>query len=276
MAPVHYREYPPAPPLRRVVDCVWFLSRPRGASGSDPVQRIPPDGSIELIFHLGERFVQVNGVDRTPQAAALIVGVWTQPIALAAPLAFDTVGVRIRPGGGSAFWPVSAASFTDAAVDAAAVLGRDVRDLWERLGTRVGDQARVADVSAFLNSRLRPDRTPIAGALARIAGARGRASLDLVARDCGVGARRLERAFQRHVGVSPKMFSRIVRFQEVLRRAPARPADSGTPESWADVAIGCGYADQSHLIRDFAQFTGDTPAALRAAEPELADYFRRR
>jgi len=66
------------------------------------------------------------------------------------------------------------------------------------------------------------------------------------------------------------MFSRIVRFQHALRCTPR------TAGAWVDVALRCGYADQSHLIRDFTQFAGETPTALAASTEAVAGYFRRR
>src|SRR5207344_3036381 len=70
--------------------------------------------------------------------------------------------------------------------------------------------------------------------------------------------RQLERRFRAGVGVGPKLFSRIVRFQRVVRLA-RRSGQAG----WAETAAHCGYADQAHLVRDVRAFSGATPAALR-------------
>jgi transcriptional regulator GlxA family with amidase domain len=84
-----------------------------------------------------------------------------------------------------------------------------------------------------------------------------------------ISRRHLERIFLRSVGIGPKLFSRIVRFQHLLR-APYN--------DWAMLAADSGYFDQAHLIRDFRQFTGQTPAAwhqkqvafLQDSEPHAA------
>jgi AraC-like DNA-binding protein len=271
MSAPRYREYPLDPPLDALVACVCFLAQDARPRAAPDVQRIPPDGCVEIIFHLGERFDQIDGGRRQPQPGAMLIGVWTQPIAIVPPGRFDTIGVRIRPGCASAFSPEPMDHFTDTVTDATAVWGPAIASVREQLGDASSDADRLAIVSAFLASRMRRRDPAVAASIALILSTRGRRSIDALARAAGVNHRRLERAFRTHVGVTAKTLSRIVRFQHVLGHS--------TPETtgaWAEVAAACGYADQSHLIRDFAQFTGTTPVQLATAEPELADYFRRR
>lgn len=274
MTQPRYREYPLDPPLDALVECVWLLSQGAGATGDGEAQRIPPDGCVEIIFHLGDPFEQLSHGARQRQPGTMVVGVWTQPIAIVPPGQFDTIGIRIRPGCASAFAAVPMHLLTDTVVDATAVWGSAVAQVRERLGeagSAASDQERVAIVSEFLTGCLR-DRDPaVARSVALILSTRGRRSIDALARAAGVNHRRLERAFRAHVGVPAKTLSRIVRFQQVLRHST--PDTAG---AWADVAVACGYTDQSHLIRDFAQFTGTTPIQLATAAPALADYFRRR
>ncbi len=92
-----------------------------------------------------------------------------------------------------------------------------------------------------------------------------------VARRMCVSPRHLTRTFRHAVGLTPKMFARISRFQRV-----AAVLDDGPGEVLAGVALACGYYDQSHLVRDVRAFAGGTPVALRAAlDGELAEYFLR-
>jgi AraC-like DNA-binding protein len=72
-----------------------------------------------------------------------------------------------------------------------------------------------------------------------------------------VGERRLQRAFDRSVGLSPKVLGRVLRLRQAVRRLES----AGRPLSWAGVAAAAGYADQAHLIREFRALAGVTPAA---------------
>jgi transcriptional regulator GlxA family with amidase domain len=77
--------------------------------------------------------------------------------------------------------------------------------------------------------------------------------------------RQFERRFRQAVGIPPKLFSRMQRFQRVFGALEGA--------GWADAAIECGYYDQAHLIRDFQEFAGKPPAALLAENSDLARHF---
>ena len=265
---MRYREHPIAPPLDRFVECIWFLD---SDDRSVPApQRVLPDGCMELIFHFDAPFAMMAGGRRVGQPAAFLVGMMTRPLVLEPPPAIDTMGVRFRPGGAYPFAGVALASLTDRIVE--------LRDLWgsppaealfERLASARDDATRVAIATRVLSERARraPDET-IAFAVGRFIRSAGRVPVATVTHEAGVTPRHLQRRFADQVGVGPKLLSRILRFQHTLRyRCPTRAID------WAHVAARCGYFDQAHLIRDYGQFSGTTPASLIAAEGELSSYF---
>lgn len=70
-------------------------------------------------------------------------------------------------------------------------------------------------------------------------------------------------AFARGVGMTPKLFCRVWRFQRVLRAVHHRDA-----VDWTEVALACGYFDQPHLIHDFREFSGLSPTEYLAARTE--------
>jgi transcriptional regulator GlxA family with amidase domain len=90
-----------------------------------------------------------------------------------------------------------------------------------------------------------------------------------MARGLGLSLRQFERRFQATVGLRPKVFCRIQRFNRIsgMLEQPVR--------SWADTAAACGYYDQAHLIRDCRSLTGTVPARLLAEDSDLARYFYR-
>lgn len=149
----------------------------------------------------------------------------------------------------------------------------DVFGLSDELETRIAAAAafedRVAVVETFLGSRRSNGDVSIAARLAdAIADSGGRMSVkELVART-GVGERRMERMFDKYVGVSPKVFSRIVRFRGVVRSIEA--ADSF---GLLDTALSFGYYDQSHMIHEFNEFAGTSPLGYFDQTHRLSELF---
>ena len=90
----------------------------------------------------------------------------------------------------------------------------------------------------------------------------GREPIAEIARDLGWSRRHLTEQFTRAVGVSPKTYARIVRFD----RARALIAAGG---SLGDVALDAGYYDQAHLNRDFREFAGAAPTHLPFVQDRL-------
>jgi AraC-like DNA-binding protein len=105
----------------------------------------------------------------------------------------------------------------------------------------------------------------IAGAVARIEALGGRLDVGSLAPWLGISQKHLIALFHDRVGVSPKLFARLVRHERALAAARAHPE-----QSWAEIALRSGYCDQSHLNREVRTFTGTTPAALNAGSADRA------
>ena len=122
--------------------------------------------------------------------------------------------------------------------------------------------ARLAELAVSFD---RPDRR-VAACVSAIASSAGAATVDDLARRCGLGARQLERLFRDTVGLAPKTLGRLARFQAALRAC-----DEGAPLAAAGLAAG--YADQAHFAREFRRVAGLTPTAFLAERAPLANAF---
>jgi AraC-like DNA-binding protein len=151
------------------------------------------------------------------------------------------------------------------AADAIAGQVIELDDLWGRAATqRLLDQlasTRVTSEAAEVLESAIAARAVISGSNNRLvleaAERLASAGVNIVATDLGVSERHLRRVFREAVGVSPKEFARLVRFNRALRAAHE---DDG--ESWASIAVAAGYYDQAHLIGEFHSISGVTPRAL--------------
>lgn len=131
----------------------------------------------------------------------------------------------------------------------------------EELLEAAGWQERFAIVDRFLLARLSKAEPPppsLAWALSRLHSTRGAIEIGSLTDELGCSRRYLISLFNDRVGLPPKLFARILRFEHALELA------NGGGIGWAEVAQRCGYYDQAHMIYDFKQFTGHSPAAYRA------------
>jgi AraC-like DNA-binding protein len=134
------------------------------------------------------------------------------------------------------------------------------RGLNEQLAELRDWDARFDRLEHFLWTRLREAAAPnraVAWALHRIDQAAGAIDLEALAAELGYSRKHMIALFHDQVGVPPKLWARLVRFDR-LRRA----LSAGAPRSWAELAIECGYYDQAHLARDVRQFSGGPPRQL--------------
>jgi AraC-like DNA-binding protein len=94
-------------------------------------------------------------------------------------------------------------------------------------------------------------------------------SVIAVAREAGLSRRRFSQLFREQVGITPKLYCRLLRFRQVVRRIA-----SGGPVDWADVALAGGYCDQAHLAHEFRDFSGISPGRYLAAERPFVNHVR--
>jgi len=92
-------------------------------------------------------------------------------------------------------------------------------------------------------------------------------SVQEIVKETGYSHRRFIELFRREVGLPPKAFSRILRFQQAINTVASDPA-----ALWADLALDAGYSDQSHFNREFREFAGITPEEYRRISPFSANY----
>lgn len=149
------------------------------------------------------------------------------------------------------------------------VLGPAAERLRQRLMQELPWERGFAEVGTYLRHRLEdsrtaPPRAELVGGWTWIARHRGTGSMEGLSRHVHLGPRQLSTLFDREFGVSPKRLSRLMRFHNAKRRIVAAARGSG--ESVADIAAGCGYADHSHLVREFREFTTLSPTAWVAHE----------
>lgn len=269
---MRYREIHPVKYLARFVECFWTLEGEVNGEAAQP-ERILPDGCIELILNFGAsvREVKANGEEQH-QPLTVLVGQMTRPVMIAPSGVVQLLGIRFQPGGTFPFLRLPMHELTNQVVELKALSAEFERDLLGCAKKESELLSKVASIQNLLGERVRgcKHESWLTSLAAQIVQRGGQISIDRLAADAGVSGRQMERRFLCEVGLSPKQLCRILRFQQIFR---ALNHDEAT---WATVAVDCGYYDQAHLIRDFRQFAGLTPAALLQHSSALTEYFTRK
>ena len=226
------------------------------------IRPIPARASPMIEFVFGDRFkfCYWGSPDEETVSAASLVGILTRPHAtLLHQGTFQSFIVMFQVHGLTDLFGVPSSEVTNHTYDADAVLGKPVRELEQRLGNCETFQQRGSVANHFFAERLKHVQAVDRMALAanQILNSSGKLPSADLARQAGVGVRQFQREFYARFSASPKLFSRIVRFQNALDTK----ARSST-KSWTDVAHELGYYDQMHMVHEFREFAGESPTEV--------------
>lgn len=261
-----YRSYTPPQPLGDLVERFWLCSDAPPHSR----ERILPSGTIELVVNLREDEIRIYDPSRpdrcTRMSGAIVSGAYSRFFVIDPLQHASILGVHFRPGGAFPFLGAPAGELADTHVDIEALWGASARELRERLCAASTPAERFSLMERALLAHLRspPERHGAVLAALEAFERNAAARVRHVAEHVGLSQRRFIQVFAAEVGLTPKLYSRVWRFQRA--RALARK----TAPDWARIAADCGYFDQSHLIRDFLEFSGLTPADYLRRQSEQA------
>jgi AraC-like DNA-binding protein len=260
---IDYREWPPSAVLNGVILAYWRVA---GDGTSVPSPTILPDAYVEIVINLGGA-VTLDGRPFTgSQPARAVVGLLQTAIEMRYPPDVCTFGIRLHPARAATFLGVP----TRALMNAVSPLDQLSRQLDEQLSRVTERFPRIESsegrdaVETVLIEHLRrapPNDDLIVHAVDRLLAADVLIAVSDLAMELGVSPRHLHRRFLADVGVSPKRLERLARFARAWQQAVMGP-----PLTWADLALANGYADQSHLVREFRTFGARPPAHLFTAE----------
>jgi AraC-like DNA-binding protein len=261
----------PRPELRAFVKTLWATD----PSDSPTVptasrERVLPTGEMHLAFRFNSPLRLFRNID---DAAGYTVG---QAVVGGARASFcvkdisdpsSSVGVQLSAGAAEMLFGMPA--------DELAERHTLLSDLWGSIATSILDQLQHAHtpeqrldlLESILISRVPAVRRlhpAVAHALTRFTVA---GSINEIVKETGYSHRRFIALFRREVGLPPKAFTRILRFQHAINRVASDPS-----AEWADLALAAGYSDQSHFNREFREFAGVTPEEYWTISPLSANH----
>lgn len=248
------QHYIPAPPLNQFVESLWLYE---DCVQSNGLERILPTGSLSLIINLrhdslrtydrhdASRFETFNG--------ALLAGARSTYTVIDTQCQESVFGVTFRPGGAFPFLRIPAGELHE--------LDLPLDTLWKSEGANLraqildapaaADKFQVMERWLLRQARGRFEHHPaVSFALKEMPNN----SVSGLTAQLGISSRRFIEVFSQEVGLTPKLYCRVLRFQQAARRIR-----EGKKIKWADLALSCGYFDQAHFVHDFREFAGMTP-----------------
>jgi len=244
-----YRRHLPRPPLSEFIEVLWLYEN---AHPSHRGERVLPTGTVELVINLRE--------DAGQSFDAVVAGPHSRFFMLDSAQPVSVIGAHFRSGGAFPFFTLPMDQLRNQHVPLEILWGKGAVELRELLLSAETLEARLLVLEHALARRLRradARHAAVNHALHSFAH-RARRVADVVD-EVGMSQRRFIELFSAEVGLTPKVYCRIRRFQQAIALLNGRGA-----VQWADVALTCGYYDQSHMVHDFRDFAGLSPAIYHA------------
>ncbi len=262
----------PPPPLDQSIESIWLCrsdQRPRA------LERVLPSGAAQLIVNLAEDETRLykpsgDGLVCLRSPGSILTGITTRAQIIDTDEQAFVAGVAFRPGGTVPFTAAPARELSDVDVPLEALWGRQrtgrIRE--QLLGARDPQAALDALEAALLDLRRDKAAHPaVRFALSEFRARPSVARIRVVTDAIGLSPKRFIERFKGEVGVTPKRYCRLLRFQRVVTRAHERGRTD-----WTELALACGYFDQAHLIHDFREFSGLTPTAYEASRTAFQNH----
>lgn len=264
---MNYQQHQPPDHLKPYVRYFWVLES-EAVGDSARTFRPITDGCPGLFFQPPEAGT-FHDQDQKQLPAFFLYGQTIRHRELRTSGRFNAMGVCFYPHALHSVFGLDADQLTDTCIAIGSMTPKAGSCLTDQLSEAVSTPHKIDRLSAYLSAQIRingvkPDAVT-EYALSRLLASQGSVSLNELRETANVSERSFERRFKQRVGISPKLFARICRFQASLSQLRTTDYDK-----LSDIAFENGYADQSHFIRAFNEFAGFSPRHYRNQSAGIA------
>lgn len=252
----------PHPLLAGFIKSVW-VSTPGGNENPASRERILPSGEMHLVFRLRGPEIRIFDSQHARQGRTLghavvggaRAGFYAKEIACSS----EAVGVQLMPGAALALLGLPASELAGQHIRLEDLWGSSASRMQEQLAEATTPEQKIQGLQGILLERLKSSPLPAASLAMGWATEqlKSGATVRQVVAQSGHSHRQFIRLFSQCVGLAPKQYGRVQRFQRALSLLHHRGATRAF--SLADVAQEAGYSDQPHFNREFREFSGLTP-----------------
>lgn len=253
-------EFQPSPHLKefvrvyRVIRCVF------DSNSSLPFKPYAPKPEHCLSFYPRDTetvdYTQSN--NKISNLSAVIFGQQSEVTHRFIGKDFLVFQIVFRPGALYRLTGIPSFELTNSFLDAEMIFSKNlIKEVNEKLFYTEDFPKMISIVEDFLKdqfSKIKIEKHKIDSICDILLSNKENISLDWFAKESCLSMRQLERKFQERMGVSPKYYNKVVRFENAFRMKNANPN-----LDWLSIAIQCGYYDYQHLAKDYKSFTQQTP-----------------
>lgn len=262
-----FKRIEPEKELSSIIECFWIIENEDKTPGK---QKVIPDGFVEIIFHFGDPYRIQLAEEWITQGRSLLAGQISKYFFLENSGAANILGVKLKPTALTHLYAVPLHLFTDKVVNLSDVQQLQMHILEKKIHSSDSHEERIKIISkyfkelpSFTNYKISAIDIAVGETFKR----NGMATIAELTNAAGVGERQLENLFKKYIGLSPKLFTRIIRFNYIFQLAEQKS------DNWTSLAHEAAYYDQSHFIRNFKKFSGESPSAYSFDEKNMANFF---
>ncbi len=253
----------PNPPFNKYVDCFIYF---KGYNPEHSIERVVPDGNVYLIFELDDlsRSTYDNETLQPNHhfTKCWLSGLQKNYISISAHPDSEMFVIKFKPGGAIPFLHKALNEVSNSVVPAESVFGNSVLELREEIYNTSSPAEKYSLAEQFLIHRFDPDYVPDESVYKVIDSIQSdpeflETNMMQLIEESGFSKKHFIDLFKKTVGVTPKYFQRILRFNCILPKVQHQEEIS-----WPQISAECGFYDQAHFIKEFKTFTGYNPKSF--------------
>ncbi|HYJ86000.1 MAG TPA: helix-turn-helix domain-containing protein [Pyrinomonadaceae bacterium] len=267
---IHKLHFPQSP-LSQFVENIWLV---QGFASGYTREKILPDGAIELIIDLDTTPKTIFDDEASQRFRTVskgwISGERTRYIVIGAMANQSMVGIRFRPGRAYPFFSFPISELSETVTELDLIWGGLVDEVRDQLIGIESPDERLLHLESFLLGQARrslESNRLISYAVNQLQHSPQFLAIRDLANTIGITQKHLISQFEKVVGLRPKSFARVCKFQKVVNLI-----EQQKDIEWAAIAADCGYYDQAHFIHEFQTFSGLNPSAYLKQRGDYVNY----
>ncbi len=264
--------FQPSGILANYIKQYWLLETDQ--SDGSIVERVIPNGTVDLMFHYKkELFVKTETGNEYTQPKSFISGISSSFADVHSQGEIGMICVEFYPFAANCFFQLPLKEIENTILDLESIYNQEIKDVEELIAGENTSQKKINFIEKFLLSHLQFKNNHnvkfIKEGLKLIKQQKGNISINELSRSLCTTPKTLERKFATYLGKTPKQYSKIIRFQQMIYSL-----SKDSDDSYIDLIYHFGFYDQAHFIKEFKSLSGYTPKEFAKIFHPTQDFYQ--